>query len=89
MGVLCLVYAICALRTNVVFFLILGLLVPTFSCLAGAYWHLAQANAETANTLLVAGGALAFVVCLLGWYIFTSIMLASLDFPFSLPGKSL
>jgi len=85
MGVLCLVYAICALRTNLVFLGILGLLVPTFGCLAGAYYHLAQGNAGTANTLLVAGGAIAFVICLLGWYIFTSIMLASLDFPFSLP----
>lgn len=26
-----------------------------------------------------------FVVCMLGWYIFTSQMLLSVDFPFNLP----
>jgi len=89
MGVLCFVYMILALRTNVVFFLIFLLLVPAFSCLAGAYWHLAQdPEAAIATTLLTAGGALAFVVCLLGWWIFFAIMLAALDFPFQLPGES-
>ena len=89
MGVLCLVYTICALRTNLVFVGILGLLVPAFGCLAAAYWHLAEENMAAAASCQLAGGALAFVVCMLGWYIFTSIMLASLDFPFSLPGKPL
>lgn len=87
MGVLCFVYTICALRTNLVFVGILGLLVPTFALLAAAYWHLAQGNSGAAQSCQIAGAALAFVVCMLGWWIFTSIMLASLDFPFSLPGK--
>lgn len=85
MGVLCLVYTVCALRTNLVFVGILGLLVPAFGCLAAVYWHLAQDNAAAAESCQIAGAALAFVVSLLGWYIFTSIMLASLDFPFALP----
>jgi len=88
MGVLCLIYMICALRTNVVFLLIFTFLVPAFACLAAAYWHLAQdINSTVAPVLLVAGGALAFVVCLLGWWIFAAIMLAALDFPFQLPGE--
>ncbi len=87
MGVLCLVYAICALRTNLVLFLILFMLVPTFGCLAGAYWHLAQGNAAAAAAPTIAGGACAFVVCMLGWYIFAAILLAAVDFPLSLPGK--
>ncbi|KAK3049906.1 hypothetical protein LTR09_008826 [Extremus antarcticus] len=85
MGVLCLVYAICALRTNLVLFLILFMLVPTFGCLAGAYWHLAQGNAAAAAAPTIAGGACAFVVCMLGWYIFAAILLAAVDFPLSLP----
>ena len=32
-----------------------------------------------------AGGAFTFVTSLAGWWIFFAIMLASLDFPFSLP----
>lgn len=41
MGVLCFVYMICALRTNVVFLGIFFFLIPAFGCLAGAYWQLA------------------------------------------------
>ena len=44
-------------------------------------------NMAYAHTLQEAGGAMAFVVCLLGWYLFTALMLASVDAPFSLPGK--
>jgi len=85
MGLLCLIYMICALRTNVVFFLIFMTLVPAFGCLAGAYWHLAQGDAVTAATLEVAAGALTFVTDACGWWIFFAILLASLDFPFQLP----
>ncbi|GAB7362905.1 hypothetical protein MBLNU230_g3207t1 [Neophaeotheca triangularis] len=85
MGFLCLIYMICALRTNLVFVGIFATLVPAFGCLAGAYWHLAQGNADTATTLLVAAGAVSFISDLLGWWIFAAIMLAALDFPFQLP----
>jgi hypothetical protein len=88
MGFLCFIYMICALRTNLVFVGIFFFLVPAFGCLAGAYWHLAEGNVSTALTLLKAGGACCFVVCALGWWIFFAILLASLDFPFQLPGKS-
>jgi len=88
MGLLCFIYFICSLRTNVVFVGIFLFLVPAFGCLAGAYWHLAYqtaAGAATAGKLLIAGGACSFVVSALGWWIFAAIMLASLDFPFQLP----
>lgn len=89
MGVLCFIYMICALRTNVVFVCIFLFLVPAFGCLAGAYWQLAKGNASIAQNLLIAAGACCFVVCALGWWIFFAILLASLDFPFQLPGKSM
>lgn len=87
MGFLCFIYMICALRTNIVFVGIFLFLVPAFGCLAGAYWNLALGKVSTAMTLLKAGGACCFVVCALGWWIFFAILLASLDFPFQLPGK--
>lgn len=87
MGVLCLIYMICALRTNIVFVLIFAGLVPAFGCLAGAYWQLALENATAAEHLIVAAGALTFFVDLCGWWIFFAILLAALDFPFQLPGK--
>ncbi|KAJ9493684.1 hypothetical protein H2202_010846 [Exophiala xenobiotica] len=85
MGLLCLIYLVCALRTNVVFVLIFAGLVPAFSCLAASFWHLAQDNASTATTLQHAGAGLAFAVCLLGWYLFTVQLLAAVDFPINLP----
>jgi hypothetical protein len=51
MGLLCFIYLICAIRTNVVFFGIFLFLVPTFGCLAGSYWHAAQGNASLSLNL--------------------------------------
>jgi hypothetical protein len=97
MGVLCFIYFVCSLRTNIAFAIIFLTLVGAFGCLAGAYWHLALAYSKTASaasaayhaaragSLLTAGGALTFVTCMSGWWIFFAIMLASLDFPFQLP----
>lgn len=88
MGVLCFLYMILALRTNLIFFLIFLLLVPSFSLLAAAFWSLADdpvARASEAQTYVITAGALTFVIDMLGWYIFFAILLASLDFPFQLP----
>jgi len=83
MGVLCFVYMICALRTNIIFFLIFALLVPAFGCLAGYFWKAAQG--VVATNLQHAAGGLTFTVCLLGWYLFFVQLLASVDFPLNLP----
>ncbi|KAL9578040.1 MAG: hypothetical protein Q9212_005979 [Teloschistes hypoglaucus] len=93
MGLMCFVFLICSLRTNIVFFVIFLTLVCAFGCLAGAYFNLAltyenamnTAAATRASKLLVAGGAFAFITSLAGWYIFLAIMLASLDFPLQIP----
>jgi len=83
MGVLCFVYMIVALRTNIVFVLIFLLLVPAFGCLTGFFWQLAEGTADA--SLLHAAGGLTFVVCLLGWYLFFVQLLAAVDFPLNLP----
>lgn len=88
MGFFCLLFTILALRTNIVFFLILGLLVPAFGLLAGAFWVTAEGDSAKAATLQKAAGGFCFVICLLGWYIQAAIMLAAVDFPLVLPGKS-
>lgn len=85
MGILCLVYLICSIRTNLVFFLIFFTIVPAFGFLAGAFFNVAEGKAALAAKCQEAAGAFAFVTCLCGWYIFLAIMLASVDFPFSLP----
>jgi hypothetical protein len=85
MGLLCLIYCIASIRTNIVFFSIFLLLIPTFGCLAGAFWHNTQGDSGKGLKLQHAGGALAFVICLLGWYLFTVLVLAAVDFPLQLP----
>lgn len=88
MAVMCFIYLICSLRTNIVFFIIFLTLVLTFTLLTGAYWALAadfEGNAAFAGKLVKAGGACAFVTCLAGWWIFAAILLAILDFPLQLP----
>lgn len=95
MGVLCFIYLICSLRTNVVFVVIFFTLVLTFGLLAGSFFFSSQAYADptapVASTLdyafrlQIAGGATAFVTSMAGWYIFFAIMLAALDFPFQIP----
>lgn len=92
MGLLCLIYLVCSLRTNVAFVIIFFTLVIAFSLLAGAYWQTANsignkdaAAAALAHRLQIAGGACLFVTALTGWWIFAAIMLAALDFPFAIP----
>ncbi|CAI9636339.1 unnamed protein product [Alternaria burnsii] len=85
MGLLCLVYLICSIRTNLIFFLIFFTLVPAFGLLAGSYLQAANGRAALAAKLAEAAGAFCFVTCLCGWYIFLAIMLASVDFPLDLP----
>lgn len=99
MGLLCLIYLICSLRTNIVFVVIFFTLVCAFGCLAGGYWQLGNAYAAvarkdmaasashtaTALRCVKAGGAFTFVTSMAGWWIFFAIMLAALDFPFQIP----
>jgi len=85
MGLLCLVYLVLSLRTNVVFFMIFFTLVCAFGCLAGAYFTGAEGKLVMSGKLQTAAGAFCFVTCCCGWWIFFAIMLAALDFPFQLP----
>ncbi|KAH8709972.1 hypothetical protein GQ44DRAFT_453765 [Phaeosphaeriaceae sp. PMI808] len=85
MCILCFVYLICSIRTNLVFFLIFFTLVPAFGLLAGAFLNAGAGKAAIALRCQEAAGAFAFVTSLLGWYILMAIMLASVDFPFDLP----
>ncbi len=92
MGLLCLVYLVCSFRTNICFVVIFFTLVLAFGLLAGTYWQTANsiANgdagaAKLAGRLQKAAGACAFVTSLSGWWIFSAIMLAALDFPFQIP----
>jgi len=85
MGLMCLIYLVCSIRTNVAFFLIFLTLVIAFACLAGAYFQASNGNVKLSGNLTIVAGAFTFITCACGWWIFFAIMLASLDFPFQLP----
>lgn len=85
MGLLCLIYLCCALRTNICFFLIFLSLVPAFGLLAASYWKLAEGRAATALHCQHAAGGFVFAVCLLGWYLLFAQLMASVDFPINFP----
>jgi len=88
MAVLCFVYMIMALRTNVCLVVIFFLLINGLTLHAASDWYLAAdfiANAEAARKLTMASGAVYFVAALVGWYVFLSVMMVSVDFPFRLP----
>jgi len=53
MGLLCFVYLICSLRTNIAFVIIFATLVAAFGLLTGTYWHLALGHAALAARLQV------------------------------------
>ena len=53
MGLLCFMYLICALRTNIVFVTIFLGLFLTFVVLTGSYWQLALGHLQTAARLQI------------------------------------
>lgn len=83
MGVLCFVYMIVALRTNIIFVLIFATLVGAFSCLSAFFFSIGRSDPNI--TYQHAAGGLTFVTCLLGWYLFFVQLLAAVDFPLNLP----
>ncbi|RSL42715.1 hypothetical protein CEP54_015386 [Fusarium duplospermum] len=88
MGILALVFLVCALRTNVAFVVIFATLVPALFLLAGAFWVWAEdyaGNAKLAQRLCEAAGACLFVTCFAGWYVLIAIMFAILEFPVQIP----
>lgn len=85
MTMLATVYLIASIRTNIVFFFIFLILVPCFACLTGAFFALGVSAPDTALKLQHAGAGMLLALTLLGWYIFISLVLLSVDFPIMLP----
>jgi uncharacterized protein len=55
------------------------------SCLAAAFFALANGNSASATNLQHVGAGLLLALSLLGWYIFFALVLLSVDFPYKLP----
>ncbi|KAH7123119.1 GPR1/FUN34/yaaH family-domain-containing protein [Dactylonectria macrodidyma] len=84
MTLVCVIFAIASIRTNVVFFSTFVLLSPGFGCLTA--WFFALSNGSPlALTFQRVGAGFFLAVSILGWYIFLSLILLSVDFPLVLP----
>jgi uncharacterized protein len=84
---LSLLFLIASVRTNIAFVIIFISLTVGFGALTGTYWQVANGNASLAGKLQTTAGAFLFITSASGWWILLAILLASVDFPLSLPGK--
>ena len=85
MAVLCLVYMICALRTNIILVWVLFTFVVAFPCLTASYFYNGAGMTSRSANCRIAGGAFAFSGSVAAWYLFLALLLESVDFPISLP----
>ncbi|KZV94847.1 hypothetical protein EXIGLDRAFT_834682 [Exidia glandulosa HHB12029] len=84
-GILCALYTVVALRTNVPFVIVFLSLTISFPLVAAGYFQTGMGNTDAASRLFVAGGVFAFVVSVAGFYIDVHLLLAAVDFPFNIP----
>ncbi|KAL3489185.1 GPR1/FUN34/yaaH family-domain-containing protein [Aspergillus germanicus] len=79
------VLGIASIRTNLCFFLLFCVFVPAVGCLSGSFFSLVHGNAALALQLQHVAAGLLLAGCCIGFYIFLSLVLASVDFPLAIP----
>jgi succinate-acetate transporter protein len=84
-GIMCFLYFVASLRTNVPFVLVFLSLVFAFELIASAYFHTASGNTAAAAMEFKVAGGFAFITALAGFWINFSLILASVGFPFTIP----
>jgi len=84
-GIMCVIYFIAALRTNVPFAIVFLALVFAFEFIGAAYFHTGQGKLALAATEFRIGGGFAFVTGLSGIYIDISLLFAAVGMPVSIP----
>ena len=82
---MCLIYLVASLRTDLVHVVIFLTLVLAYGLIAGEEWSVAAGNSETAHSLQLAAAVFLLICDLAVWYLFIIEILASVDFPFTLP----
>jgi uncharacterized protein len=87
LALLSFLFLIGSIRTNLAFVIVFLTLTIAFSTLTGTYWQVANGNAALAGKLQKVSGGFLFVTSLAGWWILVALILASLDFPFQVPGE--
>ncbi|KXL49726.1 MAG: hypothetical protein FE78DRAFT_139424 [Acidomyces sp. 'richmondensis'] len=85
MTVLTFLYVLASLRTNIVLVVTFFFIDMAFFMLMSSYWVAAEGKPKISHDLQIAAGAFVFTFCMSGWYLWFSIILTSLDFPFIIP----
>ena len=85
MGLLSFIFLVVSIRTNIIFVVIFASLTAGFATLTGAFWQDAAGNTALGAKLLGVSGGVLLIGTIVGWYLLLVAMLASLDFPFTLP----
>ncbi|KAJ7618777.1 GPR1/FUN34/yaaH family-domain-containing protein [Roridomyces roridus] len=84
-AVMCFVYFLAALRTNIVFVYVFATLVLTFAFLAAAYHEAGVGNATKSLMFLRFAGAFGFANITGGWYLGIVLIFAAVEMPVFLP----
>lgn len=82
---LCALYTVASLRTNVAFVLVFFPLTFAFGLIAAAHFHTGVGELTRAANEFKAAGGFAFVTGLAGFWIDISLILKAVDFPFEVP----
>jgi len=88
-GILCVVYFIASLRTNVPFAIIFLSLIFAFEFISAGYFHTGQGLTSTAAQEFRIAGGFALVTAIAGFYIDIYMLLAAVQFPVNLPALDL
>jgi len=83
--VLCFIYTIAAMRTNVPFFIVFFSLTFAFALIAAAHFHTGIGEVTKAAKEFQVAGGFAFITGLAGFWIDFSLILKAVDFPIEIP----
>ena len=85
MTILCFVYLLCAYRTNIILCYLLVSFIFALPLLASSYWYQAAGYHDLSTHCRIAAGAIIFAAEMAIWWLFTSMLFDSVDFPVRLP----
>ncbi|KAF8161950.1 GPR1/FUN34/yaaH family-domain-containing protein [Mycena galopus ATCC 62051] len=84
-SVLCILYFVASVRTNIVFMYMFANLIFAFAFLASAYRQAGLGNPTMSLTMLKTAGAFGIANVAGGWYLAVVLIFAAVEMPFDLP----
>ncbi|EMF09007.1 uncharacterized protein SEPMUDRAFT_151872 [Sphaerulina musiva SO2202] len=85
LAMLSLVFLLCSLRTNLIFFLIFVAATIGFSFASASFWFAGIGQMANSAKFLVATGACFWTCAMLGWYLLLAIMIPTMELPIPTP----